>query len=253
MPGIPGGEIADAVNNYVERIFENFPINPEIRREREERIRGEILHFVRNLGEVREEEIAELIEDQFGEPELIREVYLHSDARGAIGKDRSCVSVLLAVGAVGLLFACGIKIMEFTVFGGSTAASALIVIFAPLLGIFGYAVNVIRSGNRYRIAPFVTLSVAAFIAAGLVQTDLIIVERSPVVRWHLLITVTVPAMEIKRYIFDIDRTGLPQKYTRSRFFTTAHEEAPSALLRVFWLLVAGVAVGNYYVMGRMSA
>lgn len=142
--------------------------------------------------------------------------------------------------------------------GSSLAVNALITTFSTLIGVIAYIANWIASGNRYRLAPFVMMTLLAFVFAATVRIEFDIIERVPVPRIHYLITLAIPIITpdlkpiVYRFIADIDRTGLPQHLTHSRPFVTAHSETTWSLLQHFWLLVLVVAIGNFYFMKRLA-
>jgi hypothetical protein len=259
-----------AVSNYIERIFHDYPMDAELRRRREITIRSDAILFLSEFQGRSEEprsqqEIEEILRREFCDPELLRDLYLRSETQIETYDKRCWVSIagaaLAALAAAVTMKAAAFQMMwsaPNTAFGVSTGVSALLLMVSPLTGIAGYMTHWILSRNRYRIAPFVLVSVLAFAVAGSTRIDLEILERAPIPRSHILISIAVPMLNlnlapvIRRYIVDLDRSGLPQEFTRSRSFVSVQEEDPSALFYFFGLFTVVIGVGNYHVMNRMA-
>ncbi|MEK8022551.1 MAG: hypothetical protein AAB229_01970 [Candidatus Hydrogenedentota bacterium] len=243
-------------------------MSPELRAMREGRLRDEILRFISHMRatDAPASEIEAILRDNFGKPEFVRESFLRSDTDTPVWNHRAGITagggvILASCFAAAVLKACefgiALRLPAMAPYV-SSGVSAVILTLSTLTGIIGYVVHWILRGNRYRVAPFVMLSTLAFFLAGSIRMDVEILERQPVFRYHVLLTAAIPVVDmsgrtsIRHYIADWDRTGLPQKYTRARAFTEARDELPTAKFRLFWLLVAAIAIGNFYVLKKMA-
>lgn len=231
-------------------------------------LRSHIARFVSELqaSGIPETQLEHILGERFGEPELLRELYLRNDSESAAWNDRACAGSLCGVTVLWAAAAALLKAAEFLLLWHapdlaaplSGSASAILLATAPMTGVASYVAHWIFGGNRYRVAPFVALSTLLFILAGSTRAELDILERKPAARYHILLSAAIPIVGasfrplIRRMVLDFDHSGLPEKFTRARPFVTVQEEIPSGTVRFFWLLAAAVAIGNTYVLGRMA-
>lgn len=263
-------ELTSVVDRYLDATLRLYPLDREALSLRTERFRNDMLHFLEaklsdSSGPQTDADLLDLLRAEFGEELAFRNTLMRQDA--LLGRPdpqhRHTLLLSVVVTAVVALLLKGVHLyatwtapaIAASIAGAGSMLPALLM---PFCGILGYIAGIQRRANHHRILPYALLSTIAFTIAMSVSVSISILERKPVPRYHLLMVASVPVVDsawepsIYRLTLDLDRTGLPSVYTRSRSLAVTREDSSFGAVQVYWMLFCGILLGNYYVLRLMA-